>query len=290
MKKLLVLAVLLIAVIASGCGDKFAKEKEAITKAEQAAMAMKLPVVERPDFSKMPKPTNEERQKIWKKYNEDFGKLVATEEKILEEMRKSDAQIAEMEKKAESDSDKKNLKEFKDKLRKDRIEFVKRVSKGRLYGDPFIVGCGSTWQEVEMVYGKPINAGENHPGSMVYKYDGIIFEDWIGGGVLPLEVRKRWKSRNVEVVTVTRNDITSDAGVKFGMTPEEVQKTLKAKYVKKSKYPKNGFEFSKIIDSRSKNEGYNVMHYSMKDTEPLFDATFIFEGGKLIKYIESLKP
>ena len=41
MKKLLVLAVLLIAVIASGCGDKFAKEKEAITKAEQAAMAMK---------------------------------------------------------------------------------------------------------------------------------------------------------------------------------------------------------------------------------------------------------
>ena len=45
MKKLLVLAVLLIAVIASGCGDKFAKEKEAITKAEQAAMAMKLPEV-----------------------------------------------------------------------------------------------------------------------------------------------------------------------------------------------------------------------------------------------------
>ena len=37
MKKLLVFAVLLIAVIASGCGDKFAKEKEAITKAEQAA-------------------------------------------------------------------------------------------------------------------------------------------------------------------------------------------------------------------------------------------------------------
>ena len=72
------------------------------------------------------------------------------------------------------------------------------------------------------------------------------------------------------------------------MTLEQVQKTLKAKYVKKSKYPKNGFEFSKIIGS--KNEGYNVMNYSMKDTEPVFNSTFTFEDGKLIKCTESLNP
>ena len=105
-----------------------------------------------------------------------------------------------------------------------------------------------------------------------------------------MEARKRWKSRNVEVVTVTRNNITSDAGVKLGMTLEDVQKVLKEKYVKKSKYPKSGFEFSKIIDPRSKNEKYDVMHYSMKDTEPVFVAIFEFENGKLIKCIETLKP
>ena len=52
MKKILVLAILLISVIASGCSDKFAKEKEAITKSEQAAMAMKLPEVIVPDSIK----------------------------------------------------------------------------------------------------------------------------------------------------------------------------------------------------------------------------------------------
>ena len=290
MKKILVMLLCLATFIMAGCGDKYAKEKEAITKAEKAAMAMELPVVERPDFSKTPKPTNEERQKLWKQYRENFSKLVAVEEKMLEEMRKSDAQIAELEKKAESDSDKKNLKEFKDKLRKDRIEFVKKVSKGRLYGDPFIVGCGSTWQEVEMVYGKPLNAGENHPGAMAYKYNGIIFQDWMGGGVPPLEARKKWKSSSVEVVNVTGNNITSDAGVKLGMTQEEVQKALKAKYVKKSVYPKNGFEFEKTINSLSKNEYYGVMHYSMKDTEPVFYTGYEFQDGKLIKCFESMKP
>lgn len=63
MKKLLVLAVLLIAVIASGCGDKFAKEKEAITKAEQAAMAMKLPEVIVP-YS-LEKPSREDWEKAY---------------------------------------------------------------------------------------------------------------------------------------------------------------------------------------------------------------------------------
>ena len=73
MKKLLVLAVLLITVIASGCGDKFAKEKEAVTKAEQAAMAMKLPDITEPDYSK--KPSKED----WDKYQNNFKEFLETE-------------------------------------------------------------------------------------------------------------------------------------------------------------------------------------------------------------------
>ena len=184
-KKILLLLLCVTTLLMSGCGDKFAKEKEAIAKAEKAAMAMQLPVVERPDFSKLPKPTPQERQNIWKKYSEDLSKFVAAEEKILAEMQKSDVQIAEMEKKAESDSDKKGLQEFKDKVRKDRIEFVKKISKGRLEGDTFIVGVGSTWQEVEMVYGKPVNVQKPNRGFREYKYDGIEFEDHIGGGAYP---------------------------------------------------------------------------------------------------------
>ena len=90
MKRLLVLAVLLIAVIASGCGNKFAKEKEAITKAEQAAMAMKLPDITEPDYSK--KPSKED----WEKYHKNFKEFIETETKMLAEMKKSDAKNAEM--------------------------------------------------------------------------------------------------------------------------------------------------------------------------------------------------
>ena len=45
MKKIILLLLCMAALIMSGCGDKFAKEKEEITKREKAAMAMQLPVM-----------------------------------------------------------------------------------------------------------------------------------------------------------------------------------------------------------------------------------------------------
>lgn len=286
MKKILVMLLCLATFIMAGCGDKYAKEKEAITKAEKAAMAMELPVVKRPDFSKMPKPTNEERKKLWKQYREDFSKLVAVEEKMLEEMRKSDAQIAELEKKAESDSDKKNLKEFKDKLRKDRIEFVKKVSKGRLYGDTFIVGVGSTWQEVEMVYGKPLNEQKKHSGVKLYKYDGIEFEDHIGGGVPPREKIMKWKSRDVQSVDVVGSNITSDAGVKIGMTRDEVFKMLKSKYIKKRDYQDNVLKDTYTTQNGIVVDTNMILQYSSKETLPCH-IWFNLKEGKINKYVVS---
>ena len=147
MKKILMLFLCVATLLVAGC-DKFAKEKDAITKAEKIAMATELPPLVKPDFTKQPRPSRQEIENAWKKYREDLDKFVEAEEKILDEMRKSDVRIAEMEKKAENDSEKKNLQEFKEKVLKERIEFVKKVSKGRLYGDTFIVGVGSTWQEV----------------------------------------------------------------------------------------------------------------------------------------------
>ena len=46
-KKILLLLLCVTTLLMSGCGDKFAKEKEAIAKAEKAAMATQLPVVEK---------------------------------------------------------------------------------------------------------------------------------------------------------------------------------------------------------------------------------------------------
>ena len=61
MKKVILLLLCMAALLMSGCGDKFAKEKEAITKAEKAAMAIQLPVLVKPDEWKQPRPTKEEK-------------------------------------------------------------------------------------------------------------------------------------------------------------------------------------------------------------------------------------
>ena len=142
MKKFLLLAILFISVVVAGCGDKFAKDKEEILKAEKAALAMEVPAIAMPDYSKGFK------KQDYEIYRTNFKKLLEVEDKIVAETRKSDAKIAELLKKAENDSEKKSLQEFQEKLRKDRIEFVRKVSKDRLSGDTFVVGVGSSWQEV----------------------------------------------------------------------------------------------------------------------------------------------
>lgn len=275
MKKLLFLVLLLISVVVSGCGDKFSKEKEEILKAEQAAMAMQLPVLLKPDYTKKPYPTRQESEKYW----QDFKKLVETETKILDEMRKSDAKIAEIESKA-SESEKKDLETFKDKVRQARVDFVKKISKGRLDGDPFIVGIGSTWQEIEMVYGKP-NL-KNRDYSCTYDYDGLVFSAWYMKGVPPKGTK--WSSWGPYSVEVKSNKFTSDSGVRIGMSREEVQKTLKAHYVQKSKYPKGGITFEK--HKGPKYESDMILHYSMKDTGFVTITTCQYENGQLVHYGE----
>lgn len=116
---------------------------------------MQLPVVIKPDNWKQPRPTKQEGER----YQAGLNKLITAEKKILAEMQKSDAQISQMLRKASDESEKKDVLAFRDKVRQDRINFVKKISQGRLSGDTFIVGVGSTWEEVEMVYGKPVSTG-----------------------------------------------------------------------------------------------------------------------------------
>ena len=278
MKKIILLLLCMAALIMSGCGDKFAKEKEAITKAEKAAMAIQLPVLIKPDEWKQPRPTKEDKAQ----YQAGLDKLIAAEKKILSEMQKSDAQISALLAKASDESEKKDLLTFQDKVRQERINFVKKISKGRLCGDTFIVGVGSTWQEVEMVYGKPVSTGKKLLGSKEYKYEGLKFEDHIGGGVPALAILKKWVSRTVQSVFLTDRGIASDTGIRIGMTRDEVNKILKSKYVNKTNKPERN---ELKIDRFNKNdETDSISRFAMKDTGP-YNMFLDYKNGKLVRYI-----
>ncbi len=268
MKKILIWLIVLISVIVSGCGDKFSKEKNDITKAEQVAMAMKLPDLTKPDISKGS--TRED----WDKYRNNFKALLETETKILAEMKKSDAKISEMEKTA-SESEKKDLKAFKDKIQQARIEFVRRISKGRLHGDTFIVGVGSSWQEIEMVYGQPKTKKSDYN----YDYGGLNFSDWYSKGVPPKGYK--FVSDGPQAVEVTSDKYVSDAGVKIGMTKDELYKALKSKYTKKNKFQKEDF---RVSQGTTYKETFDIISgFSMQETRP-YNLFCFFKDGKLARY------
>jgi len=277
MKKLLLLLLCITTLLLSGCGDKFAKEKEAVTKTEKAAMAMQLPVVVKLDNWKQPRPTKQEGEQ----YQADLDKLIAMEKKILAEMQNSDAQISQLLSKASDEKEKKDVLAFRDKVRQDRINFVKKISQGRLSGDTFTVGVGSTWEEVEMAYGKPVSTGKRSLGSKEYDYKGIKFEDWIGGGVPPLAVMKKWKSRTVGCVTLTDKSIISDAGIRLGMTYDEAYTVLNSKYVNKTY---NANRDTMRFDKYGKGDNINVtVQFAMKETGPYL-MFLDFKKGKLVRY------
>ena len=269
MKKLLMVLLCAMAVLVAGCGDKFAKEKEAMSKAEETALSVEVPVLVRPVYSKNSRPTQED----YAKYHANIKKLIAIEENIIAVTRKSDSTIAELLKKTENDSEKKGLNEFKEKLRQNRIAFVKKVSKGRLWGDTYIVGAGSTWQEIEMVYGQPLKKTEAN-----FEYEGIAFSDWYTKGVPP----KGYKFVSDGPQGVFVNDkcsLTSDAGIRMGMSKDEVLKTLKAKY--KKRIPDQKDEMYVVHNST---EVLHVIQYSIEDTFP-YHVVSQFKDGKLKSYV-----
>ena len=124
--------------------------------------------------------------------------------------------------------------------------------------------------------------GKEDKGFREYAYDGIVFEDWIGGGAYPPNHPRllNWRSTRVQSVRVTGKDIISDAGVKIGMTGADMIKALRSKYVRKSEYPK-GDPFESR--GQSLNTPGVIMGYSMQDTLP-FNLFCTFKDGKLTRY------
>ena len=121
-------------------------------------------------------------------------------------------------------------------------------------------------------------------GSKAYEYDGIVFEDHIGGGVPPKEVIMKWKSKGVQSVFLTGRNITSDAGVKIGMPRDEVIKVLKSKYVKKFDRQKDELFTGSGFDPATKNISDVIVAFSMQETLP-YNMFIDYKDGKLSRYI-----
>lgn len=76
-------------------------------------------------------------------------------------------------------------------------------------------------------------------------------------------------------------NVTSDAGVRIGMTRDEVRAVLQSKYVSKNPRLKSG---EMKMESDGNPDGYDALfHFAMQDTEP-YNLFFQFKKGKLIRY------
>ena len=154
---------------------------------------------------------------------------------------------------------------------------VKKISKGKLHGDTFIIGVGSSWQEVEMVYGTPISK----KGECTYEYDGMILSDWYLKGVPPKGYK--YISRGPQAVLIKNEKYVSDAGVKIGMSRDEVYKALKSKYVKKNMLLKK--DDLMIYPGKGNNANNDtVIQFAMQDTKT-YNLFLTFENGKLSQYV-----
>lgn len=276
LKKIIFVFMCIASIVLSGCGDRFAKEKEEILKIEKVAMSMDVPILENPFVNYHPSGYSPEFNKKLDEYYKGMKKLKEVETKVLEKMRESDTKITEMERKAD-DSEKKDLKAFKDKVRAARIEFVKKISKRRLNADPVIVGIGSTWQEVEMVYGKPNPKSSDND----WYYDGLYLWSFVGRGA-PKDAHK-FKSDGPMVLELSGDKFKANSGIKIGMPREEVRRILKEKFVPKDEYTtKKGFMLSEGSDSRGEID--HITWYAMEDTAPELITLCIYKDGKLVKY------
>lgn len=207
----------------------------------------------------------------------DLPTLIALEKKILAGIEDNDIRLEELRRLAKKDNiSDDEVASFISSIKKARIDWVRRASAGRLlYVTDTVqgVGEGSTWEEIQIVFGKP-KVVDRHPGGIEYKYDGLVFCAWMGGGknVDP----NTWKSDRAIYFNITGPNYTSDKGIKLGMTNNEITALL-----------------SKYGDFRShlKRGENNIMeyYYVIGKTESGYDScsnimNATFESGRLVSY------
>ena len=192
-------------------------------------------------------------------------------------MRKNDAKIAELERTA-SETEKADLKAFKVRIHQARIAYVRRISMGKLRGDTFVVGVGSTWQEIEMALGEPVTKRSEYN----YDYGGLTFKDWHSKGALPAGYK--FVSKGPQAVEVTSERFVSDAGVRIGMSCDEVLRILQSKYVKKENYQKDTLHTGKT--SGAGGTGDFIAVFSMQGTLP-HNIFCDFRNDRLVRYMVS---
>ena len=158
---------------------------------------------------------------------DNFEVLLDVEKKVWAKVEANNARMEKLRDAArkENISDK-EVDAFIDEVREGRIAWVKKASAKRSIRETDTVmglSSGSTWEEIQIVLGKP-EILKKEPGGIEYVYDGLSFRAWIGGGKNADPVT--WKSYVTMSFHMTGTNYTSDKGVKIGMSRAMVEACL----------------------------------------------------------------
>ena len=208
---------------------------------------------------------------------DDLTDLINLEKRILTGIEANNIRLEELRELSKKDNiSDDEVASFISNIQKKRVEWVRKASAERmLHATDTVqgVGQGSTWEEIQIVFGKP-KAIDKRPGGMVYDYGGLIFMAGFYGG--KNGDPKTWKPDVAMLFEFTSPNYTSDKGVKIGMTNDAITGML-SKYSNFKCGMKRGtnnvMEYYYVIGKTT--SGYDSV------TTPI-NATF--ENGRLISY------
>ena len=219
----LFLMICILGTLLTGCGSKYKAATDEIINSEKKLFEQKVTNVKY--FGWIKNESKEAYNARKEQYKKEMTALKAEEMKILATIEGHNAKFDEIKALAKEEKINENdVNSFINSVKQARIDWVKKISFERMQGDTIKgVGSGSTWEEVQIVFGKPIES-QSDRGMMRYKYDGLEFYDGSSKGA-PLPGQK-WESYGPSIWEMTNPIYVTDGGAQIGMSLRDVSSTL----------------------------------------------------------------
>lgn len=208
---LCVFLLLLLCLLASGCGEeeKFNKEKTAVMDELHRTQLIKVP--EGLQGEALDAAITETAKKHKEALTQVDDKLLALGEKYV----KADARF------------KKETEEIRKTLKQIRTDWMKAAVAPKIKGDPVMgVGIGCRWEEIEEILGEPMEKKQT-PGLKEFKYSGLVFNEIRDHG--ETDGKPLPPSYGPDAYYMTGTGYTTGCGIRIGMTKEEVLECYKEK-------------------------------------------------------------
>ena len=212
-----------LGILLTGCGSKYKTATDEIINSEKKLFEQKVTNVKY--FGWIKNESKEAYNTRKEQYKKEMAALKAEEMKILATIESHNAKFDEIKVLAKEEKISENdVNLFINSVKQARVDWVKKISFERMQGDTIKgVGSGSTWEEVQIVFGKPVES-QSDRGMIRYKYDGLEFYDGSGKGA-PLPGQK-WESYGPSIWEMTNPIYVTDGGAQIGMSLRDVSSTL----------------------------------------------------------------